>query len=243
LDKKDPLPNVGFGRNEAIRFLKYQFRALFDTKMQFNDLFDNYDQYWLSGQIQTDLTTVKLIENWIEDNSTVLDIGLGHGVVAETLLKEKHLKMKGIDISQVACDRAIEKGIEAQVRDINYGLGLNPAEIYDYILLTEVIEHTVYPHKILHESLSHARKGVIVTIPNSAFLVYRIQLLRGYFPRQSFTHLHYWSIKDFKIFCEQLGIKVGNLTVPLPKYLYPAKNALAYAQAWFLLPNRGEVHT
>jgi methionine biosynthesis protein MetW len=229
-------PKMRFGPREVLRFLRWQSRALFDTDMKFENIFEDYDQYWLSGEIETDLTNINLVKNWLEDGSTVFDAGIGHAVTAEMLMKEKDLKISGIDISKVACERALKKGIHAEVRDINNGLGLESDEKYDYILLTEVIEHTLYPHKILLEAVDHVKKGVIVTIPNSAFIVYRTQLLRGYSPRQSFTHLHYWSIKDFEIFCNQLGIKTRDLAVPLPRILYPVRNMFAYAQAWLLDP-------
>ncbi|MGC1132954.1 MAG: methionine biosynthesis protein MetW [Nitrososphaeraceae archaeon] len=221
-------------------FLRLLLKASFGNKIQYHDLFDNYDEYWSSGAIKTDLpeyvNTAKLIENWFEVGSTVLDVGIGPGVIAEYLIDKKHLKISGLDISQVACQRAMEKGIYTEVRDITNGLGLKKNETYDYIVLSEVIEHTIYPQKILRDAVRHAQRGVVTTIPNSAFIVYRIQLLRGYSPRQSFTHLHCWSINDFRIFCDQLGIKPLKLAAPLPRYLSRLKNLLAYQQAWLLAP-------
>ena len=146
--------------------------------------------------------------------------------------------MHGLDVSENACQKAKQKGISAEIRDINYGLTLRDDEIYDYILLMEVIEHTVQPEKVVMDAVRHAKKGVIVTIPNSGYIKWRIQLLRGYSPRQSYTHLHFWSIKDFEIWCKLLNIKIKSFTTILPRYTSVFKNLLAWQQCWLLYPKR-----
>lgn len=37
-------------------------------------------------------------------------------------------------------------------------------------------------------------------------------MLRGYVPRQTFTHLHFWSISDFALFLRVLGLRARSLT-------------------------------
>lgn len=205
----------------------------FDDRV-FPDLVNNYNEYWDSGVVPEDLATAKIIENWFDSGSTLLDVGIGTGAVAEYLKNKKDLKISGLDISESASKLATKRGIDFQVRDINNELGLKENELYDYILLKEVIEHTVYPQKILIDAVTHARKGVIVTIPNSAYITFRIHMLRGYAPRQSFTHLHFWSIKDFRVFCEGLEIKPLEFKTFLSNRLLTLRNLLAYQQIWLL---------
>jgi len=67
-------------------------------------------------------------------------------------------------------------------------------------------------------------------------------MLRGYFPRQSFMHLHFWSIKDFYIFLRQLGLKPLDLKTELSTkgfiglLLSCLKNLLVYQQCWLIAP-------
>jgi hypothetical protein len=61
---------------------------------------------------------------------------------------------------------------------------LKTTEFYDYVVLSEVIGHTVYPHLFLIDAVHHSKKGVVVTILNRASIKWRIQLLSGYFLRQ-----------------------------------------------------------
>ncbi|MBA3750617.1 MAG: methyltransferase domain-containing protein, partial [Nitrosopumilus sp.] len=191
--------------------------ALTEKNMDFPEMFEDYEKY------HTNVSTGKalrfeLIKDWVEPNSTILDIGVGDGLMSEMFKKNKNATVSGLDISNIACKKAMERGIPVIVKDINQGLNFKPDEYYDYILLIEVIEHTIYPQKVLLEALSHSRKGVIVTIPNSAYIKWRIQLMRGFSPRQSFTHLHYWSINDFKLFCRKLDIEILDSKFSVPPW-------------------------
>ena len=218
-------------------FFKEFSEAISEHKWSFIDLVDSYEQY--HNNIEThNLRRARLIEDWIEKNSTLLDAGVGDGQVALYLSKSRNAKVFGIDISENACKKARDLGINAEVRDMTNGLSLQKNEIFDYVLLSEVIEHTVYPQKILLDALEHSKKGVIVTIPNSAYFKWRIHLLRGHFPRQSFTHLHYWSIKDFEIFCMDLGIKILEFKTFPPKIILKFRNLLAWQQCWLLSPKK-----
>jgi methionine biosynthesis protein MetW len=218
-----------------VLFLKELSRTLTEKNMDFPEMFDDYEMY--HANVKTGLVLrYELIKDWIMPYSTILDVGVGDGLMAEMCMKDKNAIISGIDISNTACKKAKERGISVAVRDINYGLGLKSDEYYDYILFIEVIEHTVYPQKILLEAASHSRKGVIVTIPNSAYIKWRIQLLRGYSPRESFSHLHYWSIKDFELFCKKLDVQILEFKTDLPSWLLKFKNLLGWQQCWLIAP-------
>jgi len=210
-------------------------RSMTQKDWEFPEMFEDYEKY------HTNINTGKpvrydLIKEWIEPNSTVLDVGVGDGRMAELLVKNKNASVKGMDISNIACEKAKNRGIPVIVKDINNGISFDEEEYYDYILLIEVIEHTIYPQKILVEAISHARKGVIVTIPNSAYIKWRIQLMRGYSPRQSFSHLHFWSVKDFNLFCKKLDINILDFNTLLPPWLMKYSNLLSWQQCWLLAP-------
>jgi methionine biosynthesis protein MetW len=214
-------------------------KALSEKKLDFPEMFDDYERY--HEVVETGkLLRAKLVEDWIEPNSTVLDVGVGDGVMSEYFVQSRHVDVVGLDISNKACEKAKRRGIKAEIRDINNGLGIEEDKYYDYVLLSEVIEHTMYPHRILIDAIRHTKKGVIVTIPNSGYVKWRIQLLRGYVPRQSFTHLHNWSIKDFELFCKTLDIQILAFTTVLPDLLLRFRNLFAWQQCWLLAPKSAE---
>lgn len=229
-----------FGVMLVWTILRESWTALTQNSMSFPEVFEDYEKY--HSAINTgNLSRAKLVEDWIEPNSNVLDVGVGDGTVSEYLIKNKQVKVVGLDISATACEKAKQLGIQTEVRDITNGLGLPDGASYDYILLLEVIEHTAYPHRILIDAVNHAKKGVIVSIPNSAYIKWRIQMLRGYVPRQSFTHLHFWSVKDFEIFCKETNIQILEFKTFLPRHLMPFRNLLAWQQCWMLSPKKKEL--
>lgn len=227
-----------YGLTELKIFFSDILRAARDKDMAFEQFYDDYEKYHEEINTGGILERAKLIEEWIEPHSSLLDAGIGDGTISEYLMKKKNLEVVGFDVSRIACEKAAKLGIIAKVRDINAGLALEKEEFYDYILFSEVIEHTVYPQKILTEAVRHCNKGVIVTIPNSAYIRWRIHLLRGFVPRQSFTHLHCWSIKDFELFSKVLNIRLLAFKTFLPSYLMKFKNLLAFQQCWLLAPMR-----
>lgn len=174
----------------------------------FPEMYTDYNEFHQGEKEKENikLKKTKLLLDWLEPESSLLDVGCGDGIVGEYLKHQKNLNVFGLDISEVAKAEAAKHGIDVIIRDINKGLNLERK--YDYILLSEVLEHLNVPQKILTEAALNANKGVIVTFPNIGWLPYRIQLLRGYFPRQSFMHIHFWTHIDFLMFCKILGLNV-----------------------------------
>jgi len=196
----------------------------------------NYEKYHASGVVSPCPLRVKLISDWIEPGSTVLDVGCGEGLIAEKISRKKKVDFYGIDVSVHAISEFIKKGFKGEVRDIE-AEGLNLKTRYDYILFVEVLEHIKLPQKVLIEACEQARKGVIVTLPNSAFIRWRSQMLRGYFPRQSFTHLHFWSIDDFELFLKALDLRVLDFKPDVIGWIdYTLRNLLASQQCWLIAP-------
>ena len=149
----------------------------------------------------------------------------------------------GADISETALRKCKEKGIDAIKLDLERDYKkISQLGTFDYVLLMEVLEHLKNPEKVIKESLKIAKEGVIITLPNIGFLRWRVQLMLGYFPRQSYTHLHFWTINDFKIFlkivapeAKILDFKYISLPTPLAKL---SPNLFAWQQAWFIRSRR-----
>jgi methionine biosynthesis protein MetW len=196
----------------------------------------NYEKYHESGAVGVCPLRVKLISDWIEQYSTILDVGCGEGLIAEEIAKTKKAQIYGIDVSTKAISKFVNKGFHGEVIDLD-AEALDLRSTYDYILLVEVLEHLKCPQDVLIEACEHARKGVIVTLPNSGYLRWRLQMLRGYFPRQSFAHIHFWSINDFNIFLKALGLRVLDFKSDLSgRISCTFQNLLAYQQCWLIAP-------
>ncbi len=53
----------------------------------------------------------KIISDLIDENSHVLDVGCGDGILMEYLVKEKKVNIRGIEISKTKVQNCIAKGL------------------------------------------------------------------------------------------------------------------------------------
>jgi methionine biosynthesis protein MetW len=72
----------------------------------------------------------QIILDWIESESSVLDLGCGNGKLLELLIKEKQVQAQGIEINQQAIHKCIIKGLNVLQEDIDSGLSDYPACIF-----------------------------------------------------------------------------------------------------------------
>jgi len=173
----------------------------------------DYDEYWRERhRKRMDIKPRFLIfAEVIEPGASVLDIGCGDGTNLAFLVKQRSVQARGLDLSEEAVRLAREKGIEAAIADVTLP-DFHIEGSYDYIILSEMLEHIPCPEEVLLKMHGHFRKGVLVTIPNIGFYRHRLRLLCGRFPVQwvyhPAEHLRYWTVKDFIWWVEQLGYQV-----------------------------------
>ena len=157
-----------------------------------------------------------LIANLVEDNSKVIDIGCGNGELLNFLSKNKNSKIQGLEINQKKVNKCVSKGLSVIQGDADKDLGLYPEKSFDYVILSQTIQATLEPKKILTE-LTRIGKRVIVSIPNFGFWKVRLDLLvKGKMPITSklnstwfeTENIHLCTISDFTDLCDQLNLKI-----------------------------------
>ncbi|MFA5128303.1 MAG: class I SAM-dependent methyltransferase [Patescibacteria group bacterium] len=174
--------------------------------MPLNDNFKDYDEYWKNrGFHAPSLHRAELISKHIKPNSTILDIGCGDGTMIDYLNKNNHPReIVGLDISKEAVDYVKSKGFAARVIDIlsdDFNIFLED-KVYDYIIITEVLEHVQEPEKVITVVRNHFKDNVFVSVPNAGFFVHRIRLMFGKFPlviivQHVKEHIRFWTMRDF----------------------------------------------
>lgn len=210
-----------------------KLRTLFweiSRPMPLDNNFEDYDEYWKNrGFHAPSLNRAKIISKCIEHKSRILDIGCGDGTVIEYLSKHnKPQEIIGIDISQKAVDFVKTKGYNAIKLDVfsNEFLDFINNEKFDYIIITEVLEHVQEPEKIILSIKNNFTNSLFVSIPNAGFFVNRLRLLFGKFPlvmiQQNIKeHIRFWTLKDFIFWCNFLGTKVDKIFVSAGLFYKP----------------------
>jgi methionine biosynthesis protein MetW len=219
------------GLKTMIGKIKTFIRELF-RPIPLDNNFSNYDEYWKKrGFHAPSQRKAEFISKRIHSKSTILDIGCGDGTIINYLSKNnKPKEIIGIDISKKAVMYVKSRGYKAFKIDVssNQFTDFLKEKDFDYIIITEVLEHIQEPEKLITSIKNHFTKSVFVSIPNAGFIVNRLRLMFGRFPivmiqQHIKEHIRFWTLKDFVYWSNYYGYKIDRITVSSGLYVKPLR--------------------
>ena len=158
----------------------------------------------------------KIISDFIEINTRVLDVGCGDGTLMEYLKTNKEIDIRGIEISKKNSQKCVSKGLIVIEGDAEKDLTQFPDSSFDFVILSQTLQAFLNPEIVIQELLRVGKKA-IVTVPNFGFWKVRLHLLiKGTMPITknlpdewyNTPNLHMCTIKDFYNFCHDREIKL-----------------------------------
>lgn len=158
----------------------------------------------------------KIISEWVEKESSLLDLGCGSGELLTFLIRAKNVRAQGIEISEEAVQSCLAAGLSVIQQDIDVGLSEYADKSFDYVVLNQTFQQVKKPDFVLKEALRMGDR-VIVGFPNFCYITDRFQIFfRGRVPVTpslpyewyDTPNLHFLSIADFNDYCKRRGIKV-----------------------------------
>jgi len=161
----------------------------------------------------------QIIYKIIEPGSRVLDLGCGEGDLIYFLAKEKAAKVQGIELSEEAIYKCVEKGLSVFHSDIDSGLMDYPDRSFDYVILNQSLQEVKRVDYVIKEAMRVGKK-VIVGFPNFAHVAARLRLFfSGKAPVTlslpyhwyDTPNLHFLSTSDFKDYCNEKHIEILNV--------------------------------
>tara|TARA_B100001057_G_scaffold269031_1_gene269230 strand:+ start:620 stop:1216 length:597 start_codon:yes stop_codon:yes gene_type:complete len=161
-------------------------------------------------------TEYKIIVDIIEKDTRVLDVGCNDGTLMESLIKDKNVDVRGIEISKEKVQTCIAKGLTVIEGNAELDLKQFPDSSFDYVVLGQTLQAFVNPEIVIKELLRVGKKA-IVTIPNFGHWKVRLNLLiRGTMPITdslpndwyNTPNIHMCTIKDFVKFSELINFKI-----------------------------------
>jgi methionine biosynthesis protein MetW len=153
--------------------------------------------------------------DWIDKDSSVLDLGCGDGELLSHLIEEKQVRAQGIEISERAIHRCVARGLSVFQQDIDTGLSEYADKSFDYVILNQTFQQVKKPDFVLKEALRVGKK-TIVGFPNFVYISARFQLFFGgkvpvtpALPYEWYDtpNLHFLSIADFVGYCRKRDIR------------------------------------
>jgi methionine biosynthesis protein MetW len=172
------------------------------------------------------------ILKFIPDDSQVLDIGCSSGSLGELLVSKKGCVVDGVELDKKDSILASKKLRKVWNSDIETAVSVINNK-YDVLIFADVLEHLVYPDKVLRavRGLLKPTGRVIFSVPNMSHVSVRLALLAGDWKYTETglldkTHLHYWdidTIKDVFTRAEMNLVELDAVTYKYPKKLITDK--------------------
>jgi methionine biosynthesis protein MetW len=158
----------------------------------------------------------KVIAEIIQPGTRVLDLGCGEGLLLAWLATHKKVLARGVEIDATNVRKAIGRGVSVYQGDIDEGLADYPDKAFDYVILSQTLQETHSPLRVLTEMLRVGRKAII-SFPNFGHWTVRSSMLfSGQAPKTDLfpydwydsPNIHFLAVNDFEDLCRKHGFPI-----------------------------------
>jgi len=147
---------------------------------------------------------------YLDEGKNILEIGCGNGMKLK-IYKKYGMKTFGLEPYLPKIEEKEQKLgiIKSTIKNAPYN-----EEMFDYIILKEVLEHIPNQEEVLEKSYKWLKKGgkLILTVPNTDGLWKKVFKKNWYgydIPRHSFLH----NPKNISCFLEKSGFKIDKIRI------------------------------
>lgn len=157
-----------------------------------------------------------LIADTVAPGSRLLDVGCGDGELLAELRDRRQADVRGLEIDAGNVSAAVARGLSVVQGDADTDLSHYPANAFDYAVLSQTLQTTRAPDRVMAELLRIAPRA-FVSFPNFAYWRVRWSLLWG--GRMPVTralpvswyateNIHQLTVDDFRSFAAERGIAI-----------------------------------
>lgn len=152
----------------------------------------------------------------IAPGSRVLDVGCGDGALMAALRDQRQVDARGMELDPMGVAECVARGLSVIQGDADADLADYPDAAFDYAVLSQTLQTTKRPDKVLDELLRIGRKA-FVSFPNFAHWQVRASLLwHGRMPVTRLLpvawyetpNIHHVTVRDFRELVRAKGLTV-----------------------------------
>jgi methionine biosynthesis protein MetW len=152
-----------------------------------------------------------IIGELIEPGTRVLDLGCGEGLLLAWLKENKQVDSRGVEMVGTSVQKAIARGVSVYQGDLESALVDYPDGAFDYVILSQTLQETRHPLKVL-EGMLRIGRHAIVAFPNFGHWSVRLAHLwtgrapkTGLFPHEWFDspNIHFLTVFDFETLAQR----------------------------------------
>ncbi|WP_439272886.1 methionine biosynthesis protein MetW [Pseudochrobactrum sp. HB0163] len=157
-----------------------------------------------------------IIASLVRPGTRVLDVGCSDGELLQLLRDTRNVDGRGVELSQGGVNQCLMRGLSVIQGDADRDLVYYPDSSFDYVVLSQTLQATQNPKKVLSELLRIGERA-IVSIPNFGYWRVRGSLLfHGRMPvtkELPFSwydtpNIHFCTIRDFVDMTKEIGATV-----------------------------------
>jgi len=157
-----------------------------------------------------------VVADMVLPGSRALDVGCGDGALLMLLADQRGVDGRGIELSQRGVNDCVAKGLSVIQGDADADLVDYPDDSFDYVILSQTLQATRHPRRVLEQMLRIGRYAII-SFPN--FGHWRIRAQLGFGGRMPVTenlsnswyetpNIHFCTISDFIDLVKTIGARI-----------------------------------
>jgi methionine biosynthesis protein MetW len=170
----------------------------------------------MGPRIEKRTVDMRIIGEWVEPKTRVLDLGCGRGELLDYLRQTKEAEGLGVDLDLARITACVRRGVTAYQGDMMAFLRAFPAQHFDRVILSRTVHELNQPAEVILEALRVGR-ALTVGFVNHGFWKNRWAALAQGRKLRNSVYTTEWaesrpanplSVADFEDFCRTKAIKV-----------------------------------